>query len=69
LRAGSAACFDYSPVLRRAFESGAAWDEALMLRFLADPEKMFPGMWMSSQPIADEADRRALARYLLQDAP
>ncbi len=68
-RVGGDAKFDYSDVFKRAFASGATWDEARLLAFLADGEEMFPGMWMSSRPMAREEDRRALAAYLLQAAP
>ena len=61
--------FDYSPVLKQANASGATWDEERLIRFLADPEEMFPAMWMSSRPMPGEADHRALAAYVLQDTP
>ena len=64
-RVGGAPKFDYSPVLKRAFGSGAVWDEARLLLFLADPEEMFPAMWMSSRPARSDADRKALAAWLL----
>lgn len=66
-RVGGAPGFDYSPPLRRAFAAGQAWDREKLLRFLTDPDEMFPGLWMSLQPIADDADRRALTDYLMQD--
>ncbi len=56
--------FDYSPVLRSARASGRAWDRPLLEQFLRDPEAMFPGMWMTSRPMPDMAERRALADFL-----
>ena len=52
--------FDYSPVLRQAREA--------LETFLADPEAMFPAMWMSAQGIRDAAERRALARFIADPA-
>jgi cytochrome c len=56
--------FDYSPVLRAARASGRAWDRRLLDRFLRDPEGMFPGMWMTSRPISNAAERKALVDFL-----
>jgi len=42
-------------------------DQALET-FLADPEAMFPAMWMSAQGIRDAAERRALARFIADPA-
>jgi cytochrome c len=61
--AGDAA-FDYSPALRAAREAGQAWDGALLQRFLADPEDMFPGLWMGANGLRDAADRAAVAAFL-----
>jgi len=63
-RVAGDADFDYSPALRAAREAGQAWDAALLQRFLADPEAMFPAMWMSAQGIRDAAERKALARFI-----
>ena len=68
-RVGGAAGYDYSPAMKQGLASGAVWDLARLVRFLADPDEMFPGLWMSAQPIRGEADRQALAAYLLQQAP
>jgi cytochrome c len=68
-RVGGDERFDYSDVFRKAFASGATWDEARLMAFLADGEEMFPGMWMSARPLPRAEDRRALAAYLLQDGP
>ena len=65
-RVGGAQGFDYSPAMRRAYKSGAVWDEARLVKFLADPDEMFPGLWMSAQPMRNEAERRALAAFLLR---
>jgi cytochrome c len=56
--------FDYSPVLRTARATGRVWDHKLLDQFLRDPEAMFPGMWMTSRPMPDAAERRALADFL-----
>ena len=56
--------FDYSPVLQQAREKGRVWTLETLETFLADPEAMFPAMWMSAQGIRDEADRKALARFI-----
>lgn len=61
---GGDASFDYSPVLRAAAAAGLRWDDASLERFLADPEAMFPGMWMSARGVDDPAERRALVAYL-----
>ena len=56
--------FDYSPVLREAREEGRVWTLQALEKFLADPEAMFPAMWMSAQGIRDEAGRKALALFI-----
>jgi cytochrome c len=60
--------FDYSPVLRQAREEGRIWAREALETFLADPEAMFPAMWMSAQGIRDAAERRALARFIADPA-
>jgi cytochrome c len=54
--------FDYSPALEAA--RGRAWDAATLDRFLADPEAMFPGLWMGENGVRDAADRAAVVRFL-----
>jgi cytochrome c len=56
--------FDYSPVLRQAGASGAQWTRERLDQFLEDPEAMFPAMWMSSRPMPDAAERKALTDFL-----
>jgi cytochrome c2 len=56
--------FGYSPVLRAANGEGLVWTPERLGKFLADPEGMFPGMWMSYPGIRDEAERAALARFI-----
>ncbi|SDC96211.1 c-type cytochrome [Belnapia rosea] len=63
-RVGGDPGFDYSPVLQAAGEAGQRWDEAMLARFLADPEAMFPGLWMGANGLRAEADRAAVARFL-----
>jgi cytochrome c len=60
--------FDYSPVLRKARVEGLVWDEARLDRFLADPDEMFPGFWMTMRRIEDTSDRSALVRFLVDPA-
>ena len=60
--------FDYSPVLRQAGAQGRRWDRAMLDAFLADPEAMFPGMWMSGRRMANAAERQALAGFLADPA-
>ena len=56
--------FDYSPVLQQARDDGRVWTLETLETFLADPEAMFPAMWMSAQGIRDAAERKALARFI-----
>jgi cytochrome c len=56
--------FDYSPVLRKAAAENRVWSTEMLERFLADPERMFPGMWMTARPMEDAAERNALVRFL-----
>jgi len=60
--------FDYSPVLRQAREDRRVWTLEALETFLADPETMFPAMWMSAQGIKDAAERKALARFIADPA-
>ncbi|NKE43676.1 c-type cytochrome [Roseomonas frigidaquae] len=64
-RIGGDPAFGYSPALDQAGkQAGAVWDRDRLLRFLADPEEMFPGTWMGANFLADAADRAAVADYL-----
>lgn len=60
--------FDYSPVLRQAREEGRVWSRDTLDKFIADPEAMFPGTWMSRVPLANPADRQALVRFIADPA-
>jgi cytochrome c len=60
--------FDYSPVLRQAREDGWVWTAETLEMFLADPEAMFPAMWMSAPGIREVAERKALARFIADPA-
>jgi cytochrome c len=60
--------FDYSPVLRQARDEGRAWNAESLETFIADPEALFPGTWMSRLPIPDAADRRTLVRFITDPA-
>ncbi|MBD0274780.1 MAG: c-type cytochrome [Acetobacteraceae bacterium] len=63
-RVGTAEGFDYSPVLQEAGRAGDAWDAARLERFLADPEEMYPGLWMGGNGLRVAADRRAVVAFL-----
>jgi len=65
---GGDTAFDYSPVLRKAREDGLRWDTQRLETFLADPEKMFPGLWMSMRGIEDAAERQSLVRFLAESS-
>ena len=60
--------FDYSPVLRQARDEGRVWSADALEKFIADPEAMFPGTWMSSIPVASAADRQTLAQFIADPA-
>jgi cytochrome c len=60
--------FDYSPVLRQAREEGRTWNAESLEVFIADPEAVFPGTWMSRLPIPNAADRQALVRFITDPA-
>ena len=60
--------FDYSPVLQAVRDGGRVWTRELLEQFLADPEAMFPAMWMSAQGIRNADDRKALAAFIADPA-
>ena len=60
--------FDYSPVLRAARDQGRVWTAEALERFIAEPEAMFPGTWMSRVPIRSAAAHAALARFIADPA-
>lgn len=63
-RVGGDPGFDYSPVLERAGRNGDTWDLERLVRFLEDPEEMYPGVWMGGNGLRAEAERGAVARFL-----
>ena len=63
-RVGDGPGFDYSPVLERAGRAGDSWDVERLVRFLEDPEEMYPGLWMGGNGLRVEAERVAVARFL-----
>ena len=65
-KVGSDPAFDYSPALRQARDAGLIWDTSRLDAFLADPAKMFPGLWMSMRGIEDAAERQSLVRFLAE---
>ena len=58
--AGSVKGFDYSPALRKA---GFVWTEALLDRWLTDPQKLVPGNKMGFR-LGDPAMRADVIAYL-----
>jgi cytochrome c2 len=63
-RVGGDPGFGYSPALEQAGRDGDAWDAARLARFLADPEEMYPGLWMGANGLPDAAERDAVAAFL-----
>jgi cytochrome c len=59
--------FDYSPVLQQARTEGRVWTPAALEAFIADPEAMFPGTWMSRVPMG-VPERQALVRFIADPA-
>ncbi|HEY3030065.1 MAG TPA: c-type cytochrome [Bradyrhizobium sp.] len=67
-KVGSDPAFDYSPALRKARDEDLRWDASRLDTFLADPAKMFPGLWMSMRGIEDAAERESLTRFLAESS-
>lgn len=63
-RVGGGPGFGYSPVLEGAGRGGDVWDVGRLVRFLEDPEEMYPGLWMGANGLRAEAERDAVARFL-----
>ena len=63
---GSAEGFDYSPAFKAAKAQGLTWDRTRLLGYLADPDAVVPGGWMSPPAGFNAADRAAVADYLLK---
>ena len=63
-RVGGDPGFDYSPVLEQAGRGGDRWDLERLVRFLENPEEMYPGLWMGTNGLRAEAERDAVARFL-----
>ncbi len=61
-KAGSAAGFGYSPSMRHA---DIVWDEAILDRFIEDPEAVVPGNAMKPFPgIASAGERAKIVAFL-----
>lgn len=60
--------FGYSPALETARAGGQTWDRERLELFLADPDAMFPGLWMGENGVRDAAERAAVARFLTETA-
>lgn len=63
---GSAEGFDYSPAFRATKAQGLTWGRERLLGYLADPDAVVPGGWMSPPAGLTAADRAAVADYLLK---
>lgn len=63
---GSAESFDYSPAFKAAKAQGLRWDRERLLGYLADPDEIVRGGWMSPPAGLGAADRVAVADYLLR---
>jgi cytochrome c len=63
---GSAEGFDYSPAFKAMRAQGLTWDRERLLSYLADPDAVVPGGWMSPPAGLSAADRTAVADYLLK---
>jgi len=62
---GSAEGFDYSPAFKAAKAQGLTWERERLLGYLADPDAIVPGGWMSPPAGLNAADRAAVTDYLL----
>ncbi len=56
--------FDYSPALRALAKRSPRWDEALLDRFVADPETVAPRTSMNFHGMSDRRERADLIAYL-----
>jgi cytochrome c len=56
--------FDYSPALRALAGRRRRWDEALLDRFIADPEAVAPRTSMTFTGMSDPSERADLIAYL-----
>ncbi|MGX1790654.1 c-type cytochrome [Bosea sp. NPDC055332] len=62
---GSADGFDYSPAFKAAKAQELIWDRERLLGYLADPDAVVQGGWMSPPAGLSAADRVAVVDYLL----
>lgn len=61
--------FDYSPALKALARRNRRWDEALLDRFIADPEKVAPRTSMTFTGMSDPRERADLIAYLRRAGP
>jgi len=61
---GAAQRFDYSPALRALARRRPRWDEALLDRYIADPEAVAPKTSMTFTGMRDPRERADLIAYL-----
>ena len=62
-KAGELAGYQFSPALKA---SGLVWDEETLNKWLENPRALVPGNKMSFSGIRDEAKRKELVTWLLQ---
>lgn len=63
-RIGGDPDYGYSPPVEAAGAAGQRWDAALLARFLADPDAMFPASWMGGNGVSRAEDRAAVVEFL-----
>ncbi|HEU5482933.1 MAG TPA: c-type cytochrome [Sphingomicrobium sp.] len=56
--------FDYSPAMKRFANKHPVWTDALLDRFIADPEAVVPGTSMAFAGVRDANERAQLIAYL-----
>ena len=61
--------FDYSPALKSFAMDHPVWSEALLDRFITDPEELIPGTAMAFHGIRHPEERAALIAYLKASVP
>lgn len=62
--AAAVAGFEYSPAMRAKAAAGLVWTEAMLDRYVADPEGVVPGTQMSIPGLPEERERADLIAYL-----
>ena len=69
-KVGSVRDFDYSDAMLEAGRAGLVWDEAMLRRYVEDPQAVVPGTFMAAPIFRDAAEReRVLRQVLARRAP